>query len=89
MPYFVQLGPIASNQSGVGSRGYQLFRKGCTIITRWGPVEVRPGRRFFWVHRQERCYPMRSERLAREEYHRRLAARVVSYKRLPKGVQIR
>ena len=59
MAYFVKIGGFASNRSGVGSRGYHIYRRGNQVYTVWGPVEVRPGRRFYWVqttlHKVFRC----------------------------------
>jgi hypothetical protein len=34
VPYFVRIGAIKSNASGVGARGYHLLRRGRTIIGR-------------------------------------------------------
>jgi hypothetical protein len=67
MAYFVKIGAIDRNKSGVGSRGYQLFRRGRKVIARWGSVRVAPGRKFYWAYRpQEKVYPYRSEEMARE-----------------------
>lgn len=88
MPYFVRIGAIKSNQSGVGARGYHLFRRGRTIITRWGAVAVLPGRAFRWIWRREKTYLMRSEAAAKSSYQRRLRERSASYDRLPVGASI-
>lgn len=88
MPYFVSIGAIKSNKSGVGARGYHLFRRGRTIISRWGAVEVLPGRMFRWVWRRQKTYLMRSEIAAKSSYQRRLRERSASYDRLPVGATI-
>jgi len=88
VPYFVRVGAVEENVSGVGARGYHLFRRGRTVFTRWGAVEVLPGRQFRWVYRQEKRYTLRSETAARAEYQRRVAERSVSYDRLPRGSSI-
>lgn len=88
MPYFVRVGVVEQNLSGVGTRGYHLFRRGRTVVARWGPVEVLPGRQFRWVYRRERRYTMRSEAVAIADYERRVADRMESYDRLPRGVSI-
>src|ERR1700730_5712205 len=50
MAYFVKIGAIPENKSGVGSRGYHAYRRGKRIIRIWGAVQVMPGRRFYWAH---------------------------------------
>jgi len=47
MPYLVRIGRIDSNKCGVGSRGYAIFRRGKTVILRWGRVDVIEGR-IYW-----------------------------------------
>jgi hypothetical protein len=90
MAYFVRIGAVPTNQSGVGSRGYQIFRRGKVVTVRWGPVEVRPGRRFFWRGTSEKRFPYRSEQSARnwcdEEIRRRIERE--RYSRLPLGQKI-
>jgi hypothetical protein len=39
-PYFVRIGRISANKSGVGSRGYHVFRKGTTVRVVFGPVRT-------------------------------------------------
>ncbi len=88
VPYFVRIGAIKSNQSGVGARGYHLFRRGRTIVTRWGAVVVLPGRVFRWIWRREKRFSMRSEAAARASYQRLVKERSATYDRLPPGVSI-
>jgi len=89
MPYFVRVGAIHSNKSGVGSRGYQLFRRGRNVIVRWGSVKVMPGRRFFWIYKQEKRSHLASEMAARAELKELVEARSKSYSKLPRGARIR
>ena len=52
MPYFVRIGKIETNKSGVGSRGWYARRRAKTIVVRWGSVDVVPAGsqlRFYWV----------------------------------------
>lgn len=90
MPYFVRIGAIKSNVSGIGSRGYHLFRRGRTVVIRWGPVVVVRGRirKFRWVSQQERRYTLRTPEAARADCARRIAERAATYSRLPCGVSI-
>jgi hypothetical protein len=40
MAYLTNMGPDGGNRSnkfGVGSRGYWVFRRGKTVVTRYGP----------------------------------------------------
>ena len=90
MPYFVRVGAIRSNLSGVGARGYHIFRRKRKVIVRSGAIEVRARARFFWRYVAERAYSFRSERDAMTwlaaEIYRRVALR--RYSRLPKGHRI-
>lgn len=90
MPYFVRIGAIDSNVSGVGSRGYHLFRRGRTVVVRWGPVVVVRGRKrkFRWVSQQQKVYRLRTPEEARADCVRRIAERENTYSRLPRGVSI-
>ena len=54
MAYLTNIGPDGSNRSnkfGVGSRGCWVFRRGKTVITRYGPVEAvrEKGVRLYWL----------------------------------------
>jgi predicted DNA-binding WGR domain protein len=51
MPYFVRIGLIGANQSGIGSRGWYIRRQQERVVVRWGAVEVKTGgakTRFSW-----------------------------------------
>jgi len=90
MPYFVRIGAIRTNRTGVGSRGYQVFRRGRNVIVHWGAVEVKPGRRFLWIFREEKTFGHPSEsaaklRLAHEVRRRKGKER---YSQLPPGQKI-
>jgi len=89
MPYFVRIGPIVENKSGVGSRGYHMFRRGCQIVTRWGAVVVSPGRRFSWSGKTvEKVYNRNSEADAKRDLVRMVEEREKEYNRLPSGSRI-
>ena len=92
MAYFVKVGAVPSNLFGVGSRGFHIYRRSTRVVTVWGAVEVRPGRRFFWAyttqHKMFRCgSPAAAIRKARELAAIRAEQR--GYSRLPPGARIR
>ncbi len=86
MPYFVKIGAIKQNVSGLGSRGYHLFRRNKYIIARWGSLQVAPGPKFCWCCKpQEKKYKYRTEsdaRIALTEFIR-LRIEREGYSRLP------
>lgn len=91
MAYFVRIGGIHTNKSGVGARGYELLRRGRVIQVRWGAVKVLPGARFVWVWNppQKRSWSFRSEAIAKLEYEKRLKERKKNrYSKLPNGARI-
>jgi hypothetical protein len=94
MPYFVRIGVIRSNQSGVGSRGYYVCRTGRTVEIKYGGVQVERGgqtTRFFWAAGWPRCLEERfsNEAEAAEWARRKIAEKLGSsekngnYKKLP------
>ncbi len=89
MPYFVKIGANPTNYSGVGSRGYQIYRRARRVNRTWGSVEVRPGRHFVWIYTQQKVHNCSSERaavaLVRKLVDEREAA---GYSRLPPGRRI-
>lgn len=92
MAYFVKIGGIPSNVSGVGTRGFHIYRRGCDVFTVWGAVEVRPRRRFFWAYtttykRFRRASPEAAIRKRRALVKFRAEQR--GYSRLPPGTRIR
>jgi hypothetical protein len=90
MPYFVRIGPIRTNWTKVGSRGYHIFRRGRRVFHRWGHVEVKHGPKFFWSWYQEGEARCRNEKEAAEwlaaEVQRRMKRE--KYQRLPPGQRI-
>jgi hypothetical protein len=91
MAYFVKIGSIPTNKSGVGSRGYQLFRRGRYIVVRWGAVEVIKPRRFYWCYKpQEKIYSCKSALAAKEEMREMTRHRIENegYSALPVGAKI-
>ena len=90
MPYFVRIGAIHTNWHGVGSRGYQIFRKGHRVTVRWGSVEVSPGRHFRWTYTQEKIFPHPSVRAAAEWIKKEIKRRTTreKYSKLPSGHKI-
>ena len=91
MAYLVKIGAFPRNQSGVGARGYHIFRRGKQVYTVWGSVEVRPDRRFYWArttqHKSFRCSsPAAAIRKRRALIDSRVMER--GYSLLPVGVRI-
>lgn len=91
MAYFVRVGGIPSNLSGVGARGYHIYRRGCYVFTVWGSVEVRPRRQFFWAYTtQEKKFRCNSPEAAIRKRRALIEYRVErGYSRLPPGTRIR
>src|SRR5258705_3727797 len=91
MPYFVKIGAINQNVSGVGSRGYQQFRRGRRIITRWGPIDALRTKFYWRGSPAEKIYTYRSEKLAQLDLKERNRGteELERYSRLPSGVKIR
>ncbi len=91
MAYFVKIGAIPSNQSGVGARGVHIYRRGSQVYSVWGSVEVRAGRRFYWAYTtQHKTFRCSSPAAAIRKRHALIASRVADrgYSRLPIGVRI-
>ena len=97
MPYFTLIGPHGANRfnrSGFGSRGYWLFRRDSTVVTRWGGVVV-VGRSPFSVSWSsgyaERVIKCRTVEAATAELARRIALltrAAEGYARMPRGMRI-
>jgi hypothetical protein len=91
MAYFVRIGAIPSNKSGVGARGVHIYRRGSTVYSVWGSVEVRPGRRFYWAHTtQHKIFRCASPAAAIRKRQILIANRSTEdgYTRLPTAVRI-
>ena len=93
MPYFVRVGPISANKSGLGARGYHVHRRGMKVIVTWGRVKVVPGRivSFAWAWTtQHQVFPCASENAAKERLVALVEQRITRerYDRLPPGQKI-
>ncbi len=97
MAWFTLVGHIAGNKSGVGARGYHVFRRGTAVVCRFGKIEVTGGgaSRFKWAHHvSERVYRCRTVKKALE--HKKLLEQGLmtpfatrdAYRRLPRGVRL-
>jgi hypothetical protein len=90
--HLVLAGNIATNKSGVGYRGYHAYRRGCTVRTIWGPVDVRRGRgvRFAWARSTEfKDFRCSSEKAAKGKLATIIDARVNDgYSQLGPGARI-
>lgn len=89
MAYFVNIGSSGTNsynKSGVGSRGYQILRRGRTVHCRWGGVTV-VSRKFRWMAApREIKYPCSSVRAARRFYDDKVQERLAGrYTQLSAG----
>jgi hypothetical protein len=92
MPYFVKVGAVPENASGVGARGYHLFRRKSRVVTVWGPIEVRPVRRFYWAFTtQHKIFRCGSVAAAMQRLATLIEERTTKrgYSRLPPGAKIR
>lgn len=91
MPYFVRVGAFRGNVSGVGARGYHIFRKAQTVTVRWGAIEARPGARFYWRYTSEKVFRFRSVAAAASWHAAEIKRRSnrEHYSRLPSGQSIR
>src|SRR4051812_21724481 len=51
MAYFISVGRFKGLKGGIGSRGWQIWRRGKVVIVRWGPIEILNGypKRIFWA----------------------------------------
>lgn len=91
MAYFVRVGAFDGNVSGVGARGYHIFRRAHKVIVRWGAIEVKAGPRFYWRYYQQKVFRFGSVGTAASwlagEIDRRI--RRERYSRLPPGQKIR
>lgn len=96
MPYLTNIGTRGririENKSGVGSRGYHIFRINNVVVCRWGGVQVKPGRTIVWSGRpQEKKYRHRNDVAAKlfvEKRLKKLQLPHEGYDKLPVGQKI-
>ncbi len=93
MAYLTLVGHVPQNQTGVGSRGYHVFRRGRTVVTMWGAIEVRrnPGATFHWAYTPRRKSYRRGSEAAAIDLLKRIVAEQLAqgYTRLPPGSHIK
>lgn len=94
--YLVRIGPIRSNPSGVGSRGYSVAQVGTTVTVLFGKIEAVGGAttQFRWRYRPR----PKNTRCSSSQAAKALAKKLVkdqlkpnakgSYVMLPKRVRI-
>lgn len=92
MAWYVLVGHIPQNKSGVGARGYQLYRSGTKVHCEWGKIEVTGGMtsRFRWAHgrRGRKTHPCRTVSNAVEKRLSLERGLLSQYSRLPPGSRI-
>ena len=97
MPYLTCIGghgAVGKNRGGTGSRGYWVFRRGSTVIVRYGAVRVQRSRRVWieWMGKpREVRHPVRSLAAARALIRQIVADKTRighGYTQLAKGVKI-
>lgn len=67
MPYLTRVGHIPLNKTGVGARGYHVYRRGKSVRVIWGAIEVerRQTVRICWARATaQRDYRYRTESAA-------------------------
>ena len=89
MAYLVRVGHVPENISGVGSRGYQIFRRSTRVVVRWGGIDV-VGRRFRWNGApKSKVHPLRTVAKAKAFRIRTIKSQLEQgYSRLPPGARI-
>ena len=93
MSYLTNIGLQPRNQSGVGARGYHVFRRRLTVSTRWGRVLVLPGQipQFKWATtprlNRKRFSSLDAAMRCLRSIQKRKEGR--GYRRLPKGQRIK
>ena|SRR6516165_8620078 len=89
MAYLVRVEHVPENVSGVGSRGYQIFRRGTRVVVRWGAIDV-VRRRFHWNGApKSKVHPLRTLSKAKAFRIRAIRSQLEQgYSRLPAGARI-
>jgi hypothetical protein len=75
MPYFINVGVFKGLKSGVGARGWRVWRREKVIHVHFGPIEVsdRYPKRFRWARGPtKQKFSERSIEAARKEMQRRI-----------------
>ena len=91
MPYLTNIGPRNENECGFGSRGYHIYRRGNTVICKWGQVEVIPGRKIktVWKYIKSNEIRHRSKEKAIGTLKKQLRGLTKKgYRQLPTGIKI-
>ena len=97
MPYLTCVGPEGANslnKDKIGSRGYWIFRRGQSVVTRWGPIVVNRHKRSYqvrWVYFKEKVIRCGSTTRAGTELKRIVAKQLgpsLGYLPLSAGVKI-
>ena len=97
MPYMVRVGAIEANVSGVGARGYAVWRSATTVYVQFGKIEVVGSgtSKFCWRRTPKLLrYRRKSIEAARALAKALIAAQLRpsvkgSYQKLPPGTRIR
>ena len=100
MAYFMNVGRVEGLKWGLGSRGWQIWRRGKVVFVRWGAIEILSGypKRVFWTGDfQPEKYRFPNENSAIQERARRIKQKTTGkigswhgvYQRLPRGQTIR
>jgi hypothetical protein len=99
MVYFVRVGVIPPNKSGIGARGWFIERSGSNVTVGWGALKVVPARtnKFRWAYAslpQRRQYPFLSvfdaEHFKAKKIKEKTRPDAVKggYRQLPNGLKI-
>lgn len=92
MPYLTRAGANHDNLSGLESRGYHVFRRGCRVRVVWGPIDFPRSRTVSVVWTRATLYKdyRRSSPQAAVALARRIVSERVTegYSRLPVGCLI-
>jgi hypothetical protein len=99
MPYFINIGLFKGLKSGLGARGWHIWRKGKAINVCFGPIEVRNRypKRFTWAAGPtKQKFSKSSVEAAKKEMQRRIGEKQSerrangdkAYQKLPAGQKI-
>jgi hypothetical protein len=99
MTQFFSVGRFKGLKGGIGSRGWQVWRKDRSVWVRWGPIEISRGypKQFRWAaENQPKKYKFETTAAAKEFCRRRIKQKLTGklgsrdgvYQSLPKGQRI-